>query len=376
MAVALQDHILSNLSLEGSFRSLETKSIYKKMKQNEKKRIKSLKNVSSTLDTGLNKNKVNKDNSIELEDKEYVLDAKPKPPSFAQRLGLVALSSDQKNTLTEEQWKDLKYQSAQRDSFVNPCPICKDIFRFEDQVLLSCSHVFHRACLQSFERFIGRKSCPMCRRDDYQTRVVHEGSKIYKIKSVIKIQSFWRGYAVRKWYRKLRETVPPKDAKLRKRFFENKLTQLTDRYVNLASSSSVDYFLSEIDQSVEESRRIFEHFEVSILNKLSEKDWLKIEETARKRETGECLICLQSLNDLNQCPVEIKKKSENDDKSDALILLSCSHLFHKNCLDALELFACKLPEFQLLDTKVSQKCIFKCPTCRSFYKKKILSLPF
>jgi len=30
-------------------------------------------------------------------------------------------------------------------------------------------------CLQSFERFTGRKSCPMCRRESYQTRVVHEG---------------------------------------------------------------------------------------------------------------------------------------------------------------------------------------------------------
>lgn len=31
------------------------------------------------------------------------------------------------------------------------------------QVLLSCSHVFHKACLSSFERFTGAKSCPLCR---------------------------------------------------------------------------------------------------------------------------------------------------------------------------------------------------------------------
>ena len=30
-------------------------------------------------------------------------------------------------------------------------------------------------CLQSFERFTGRKSCPMCRKEAYQTRVVHDG---------------------------------------------------------------------------------------------------------------------------------------------------------------------------------------------------------
>lgn len=33
-----------------------------------------------------------------------------------------------------------------------------------------------QACLQSFERFTGRKSCPMCRKEEYQTRLVHEGA--------------------------------------------------------------------------------------------------------------------------------------------------------------------------------------------------------
>jgi len=37
-----------------------------------------------------------------------------------------------------------------------------------------------QACLQAFERFTGKKSCPMCRRAGYQTRVVHDGSRVYR----------------------------------------------------------------------------------------------------------------------------------------------------------------------------------------------------
>lgn len=38
-----------------------------------------------------------------------------------------------------------------------------------------------------------------------------------------RIQASWRGYIVRKWYKNLRKTVPPKDSKLRKQFFEEKV---------------------------------------------------------------------------------------------------------------------------------------------------------
>lgn len=38
-----------------------------------------------------------------------------------------------------------------------------------------------------------------------------------------RIQAAWRGYIVRQWYQKLRQTVPPKDPKLRKKFYEDKV---------------------------------------------------------------------------------------------------------------------------------------------------------
>lgn len=38
-----------------------------------------------------------------------------------------------------------------------------------------------------------------------------------------RIQAAWRGYVVRSWYLKLRETVPPNDPMLRRKFYEEKV---------------------------------------------------------------------------------------------------------------------------------------------------------
>ena len=35
-------------------------------------------------------------------------------------------------------------------------------------------------CLKAFERFSGRKNCPMCRRKEYETRVIYEGAKVHR----------------------------------------------------------------------------------------------------------------------------------------------------------------------------------------------------
>ena len=71
---------------------------------------------------------------------------------------------------------------------------------------------------------------------------------------LFRIQALWRGYVVRKWYKELRKTVPPKDKKLRKKFFEEKLSEITDRMVAMTSSDRIDRFLSDMDQSLSQSR--------------------------------------------------------------------------------------------------------------------------
>jgi hypothetical protein len=52
------------------------------------------------------------------------------------------------------------------------CPICYNSYRLfgEGQVyLLDCSHMFHKCCLESFEKFDygNLLSCPMCRHPNY-----------------------------------------------------------------------------------------------------------------------------------------------------------------------------------------------------------------
>ncbi|KAJ8357685.1 hypothetical protein SKAU_G00204790 [Synaphobranchus kaupii] len=42
------------------------------------------------------------------------------------------------------------------------CPVCTDIFR--DPVVLSCSHSFCKACLQTYWEQKGSRECPVCRR--------------------------------------------------------------------------------------------------------------------------------------------------------------------------------------------------------------------
>ena len=36
-------------------------------------------------------------------------------------------------------------------------------------------------CLEAFEKFSGRKSCPMCRKEQYQKRIIHEGAREYRV---------------------------------------------------------------------------------------------------------------------------------------------------------------------------------------------------
>ena len=45
----------------------------------------------------------------------------------------------------------------------------------------------YKTCLRAFERFSGRKTCPMCRRDAYETRVIHEGAKRHKDASATRL---------------------------------------------------------------------------------------------------------------------------------------------------------------------------------------------
>ncbi|XP_045352266.1 RING finger protein 32 isoform X5 [Leopardus geoffroyi] len=214
-AVALQDHILHDLQL----RNLSIADPSKTKAQQRDTRSKPLKrNTKAVTDTGLKTTVPGP--KVEDPEREYVLDPKPPPLTLAQKLGLF---EPPPLPLSSEEWEKVKQRSIMQGDSTQPCPICKEEFELRPQVLLSCSHVFHRACLQAFEKFANKKTCPLCRKNQYQTRVIHDGARLFKVKCATRIQASWRGHVVRKWYRDLRRTVPPTDAKLRRKFFEGKV---------------------------------------------------------------------------------------------------------------------------------------------------------
>ena len=45
----------------------------------------------------------------------------------------------------------------------------------------------------------------------------------FNFKLFFRIQAAWRGYLVRKWYKNYRKMVPPQNAMLRKKFFQEKV---------------------------------------------------------------------------------------------------------------------------------------------------------
>ncbi|TRY98862.1 hypothetical protein DNTS_016661 [Danionella cerebrum] len=252
------------------------------------------------------------------EETEYVLDRAPPPLSLAQRIGLVAPPSSR---LTTEEWAEVKTRSLLEGDSSQPCVICREQFCLQPQVLLSCSHVFHKVCLRSFEKFSGRKCCPMCRREQ--------------------IQAFWRGYLVRKWYTDIRKHVPPKDQLLRRRFFEKKFQELNASFVR-ACSIDVDGFIDDIDCSVAMSHDIQRRFNRSV-SQLEEKDWQEAHEKAAQRGVQDCPICLNHLD------------SSREGRS--VLLLSCSHLFHEPCLLAFELFCQELkprPDMNMLELVLTE----------------------
>ncbi|NWX88878.1 RNF32 protein, partial [Nothoprocta pentlandii] len=347
-AVALQDHIirelqLQNLSLVDPFKS-KSRNIKNISKPVNKEMVRAI------VDTGLRK-KSTQHKKKEDSEKEYVLDPNPPQLTLAQKLGLV---EPPPLPLTAEEWAKIKQRSIKQGDSVQPCAICREEFALQPQVLLSCSHVFHKACLKAFEKFTGKKSCPMCRKKQYQTRVIHDGARLFRVKCAVRIQASWRGYVVRKWYKNLRKTVPPKDSRLRRQFFEEKVQHISKRLLS-SYDKNLDVFFSEIDSALAASRDVFQQVEGKEML-LGKPDWEKVQMQAFRQDIADCPICIMPLSPALPLPSALPGKSSPFSRQ--TVLLSCSHLFHHTCLQAFE-------EFSLGERHI-------CPLCRSYYQKKIL----
>uniref|UniRef100_A0A3B5R0W3 RING-type domain-containing protein n=1 Tax=Xiphophorus maculatus TaxID=8083 RepID=A0A3B5R0W3_XIPMA len=116
--------------------------------------------------------------------------------SSKKKLDLVAAPTER---LTEDEWIQVTTRSILQEESAKLCAIHTEEFCLQAQGFLSCSHVFHRNCMQAFEWYSGRKCCPVCRREHYET-------------------SYWRGYIACKKYKNIQKIKFPKDKKMTRQF--------------------------------------------------------------------------------------------------------------------------------------------------------------
>ncbi|KAI9105867.1 hypothetical protein DFS34DRAFT_33254 [Phlyctochytrium arcticum] len=296
---------------------------------------------------------------------EKVLDSPGPSLTLAQRLGILPRPPSR---LSDHGWNVAKTLSKERDDSNHPCPICQEPFRTEEQVLLSCSHVFHRSCIQSYERYVHKKICPLCRQANYEKRLIFEGLTQHKKDSAVKIQKTWRMYYARKKYRVYRREHPPSDPKLLTHWHMDKLesyNSLLEQQVK-SESLALDKFLRDLDMEVEQSRCTIRgdsagtSDETLLQLKSLRHDWDKI--FARASDEGrledDCAICITPL--WADRPIAASSVADKIPRrkvpARALTLLSCSHLYHAKCLQCLEKF----------DNNIHTHV---CPICRATYER-------
>ena len=246
-------------------------------------------------------------------------------------MGLVAAPDPE---LTAPEWEAIAARSREEEDSRAPCVICCEEFRDRKQaflhhyrperyaqtrktlrffqllqVLLSCGHVFHRECLSSWERHSRSRICPVCRKQHYRKRSLHDAANLYKGECATRLQAAWRGLKVRKQHAPILRRVNPE--RLR-RYCEDKLTSFTNRLISRldAERLDIDALFAEIDDSVAYSRTLMGDDVV---------DWNSVEFAAKCRGIGDCPVCLAPLL-----------------AGEQLALLSCSHVFHGRCIESFE----------------------------------------
>ncbi|KAL2919973.1 RING finger protein 32 [Polyrhizophydium stewartii] len=317
---------------------------------------------------------------------DRAIDAPRAQLTLAEKLGLVPRPAER---LTDQAWRSVKARAAQRGDMAHPCPICQEPFTLEDQLLLSCSHIFHRNCLESYERFTNQKCCPLCRERDYQKMLTAEGRREYRRQCATKIQKTWRMWAQRKRYLEYRRTHPPKDPRLLAKYSLEKLSSCSDRLAASIASSTreIDELLRELDAQVASSRQIIDSttatFEALRLTDPHMVDWDALLVRACERGLETCAICIMPLESGKACikamQAQVPAQPKAADLSSSggigkscdgangvaahtrgwrkLALLSCSHVFHEKCIQCFERF------------NVARGSDHVCPVCRGAYSR-------
>lgn len=267
------------------------------------------------------------------------------PLSLAQRLGLVEAPPP---ALSADEWASVRARAAERQASVAPCTICQMPFaHLGEQLLLGCAHVFHRACLRSWERHSRRRSCPCCRQLYGQAYCIDDGAHHYRHSSAALLQAAWRALAARRQYALRRARADPERLRT---YCAARLDSLSSALLRQVSADvqQVATLLADLDRQAAQRNGLLGHAHAQQLSNQSQArslDGGAAEAAARARERGvrECSVCLQPCNGAGG-------------RRSGLSVLSCSHVFHTHCVRAFEAFS--LPSAPLC-----------CPECRALYTR-------
>ncbi len=315
--------------------------------------------------------------------------------SMAQRRGLVAKPPEPEPLLTKEQWEEVAKRSDERKDSSAPCAICREPFGVQAQVILSCTHVFHRACLASFERFVGsaKRACPICRKASYERRGFRGGLRAMRHSTATMAQAAARGYLARRRYEEIRRdlyvTKGGGDPQRRRKYLASRVSRagaaLADEIDR--EDARVDAVFAESERALEASRRAMRAAFDSGARvgqdnstamgsrgpwRLGDKMWEEVITVALQRVTTangcDCPICLNPLSLAEDgggagatapaaSAAAISKEEERVTRG-VLSVLSCSHVFHSACVRSFEEFNCDE--------------VRTCPVCRSAYSRREL----
>jgi hypothetical protein len=163
---------------------------------------------------------------------------------LAELRGLVK-AAPKVEAMPQSEWDHIESQvEGRRDAY---CPICMEAFNQGREVLLSCSHMFHQACLSAFEKFMKSddRCCPICRTARYQKKITRSGSKAYGIICVVKLQARIRGFLSRRKYYTILKSFYRQgrgEQKQREKFYQREMTSIADKM-----SKDVDERKGELD---------------------------------------------------------------------------------------------------------------------------------
>ncbi len=275
------------------------------------------------------------------------INAHPRHAQHAHRLAKHAVAANR--PLEQPQWDTIDAEARRRVAASNaPCAICMQPFAGQHELLLSCSHTFHAACLRSWEAYAGERCCPVCRKRAYRRRATSLGADAWRERCAVALQAAWRGARARRRVASHRRELNPADA----RAVAHSLARLglvSDRLVGqvAASHSEVDALFAELEgpsSGVAQLRAALAPVHKSAV------DWVDAHARALSRGPSDCPICLAPMGSLGALAAPAVCCG-----SERLTLLSCSHVLHDRCLLSFEAFSVKLAP--------------TCPVCRSEYAK-------